>query len=187
MERDEVARGIASTIPQLLNIQVETAHPDTSDAVARAIERIAEELLRWHDRIAVGADHRFTTPDNRPASAPTAEADPAMAALRANIERGAIPGAPRTLQLAAAELSGARRRIEIITMELPEVRDDGAARALIQCVELAEALRHHEEVLLRETDRLRKAGTDTQRVQVFARVVRAERGLTRTAMTTLAP
>lgn len=193
MDRDQVARGIASTVPQLLSIQVETAHPDTSDAVALAVERIAEELLRWHDRIAIGADHRATAPNDRSAStlpalpAPATRIDPAMTALRASIERGVIPGAPRTLQLAASELSGAQHRIENITGSFPDVSNADDPLVLAHCEELAAALRHHEDVLLRETDRLRHATADTQRVQVFARVVRAERGLARTAMTTLAP
>lgn len=192
MDREQVARAIASTVPQLLTIQVETADPRTSDAVALAVERIADELLRWHDRIATGIDSSRTKPSDLPPStpiplSPAPGADPSMTSLRASIERGVIPGAPRTLQLAAAELAGARHSIETTTMQLPEVCDDVASRALTQCDGLAEALRHHEDILLRETSQLRRAGSRTHRVQVFARVVRAERRLARTAMATLAP
>lgn len=189
MNRVQVARGIASTIPQLLTIQVQTAHPQTSEQVALAVEWIAEELLCWHDRITVGADARRTTHIDRsdPDPAPAHGTDPGLTALRTSIERGVIPGAPRTLHLAAAELSSACRSIEALTLQAPEVRDAVAVRVLTRCTELAQALRHHEDVLLCEIERLRRSEPDTQRVQIFARVVRAERGLTRTAMATLAP
>ena len=39
-------------MPRLLSIQTDPAEFETSEAVADAIERAAEALLRWHDELA---------------------------------------------------------------------------------------------------------------------------------------
>ena len=194
-DRQRVARGIVSTVPQLLSAQVETADPAAAEAVAIAIERIAEDLLSWHDRLALGDSGSAPTP-TRPGwsdtdDAGTAEeggdAGTASATLRAGVRRGELPGRPVTLHLAAAELRAVVRRIETATQDAPKPADPDMRSIVDECLCLATALDRHGELLRLEGERLSRATTPEQRDQVLARVVRAERRLGRAAMVTLTP
>lgn len=185
MDREQIARGIAATVPQLLNTHVETADARTVDAVAFAVERIVEEVLRWHDRAVLGATHRSVNTVGR-APIHAADDDDDAAALRCQIQQGLLPGTPASLQLAAAELESAVRRLEGAIGIEPALRDVGATRLLDHTTALATALGRHAQLLRREAAQLRVLNTKEHRDQVLARVVRAERRLTRIAMATLA-
>lgn len=192
-DREGVARTIASTVPQLLGVQVETADTAAADAVSSAVERIAEELLRWHDRLMLGDRYpaRATPELSGPAgSAMSPSPEPPSLTLRVAVRRGVLPGRPVTLQLAASELRAAIRRIEGECPGLPDVPDpdDAQGRHIAnQCLCLATALDRHGELLHVEGERLARSVTADQRDQVLARVVRAEHHLTRAAAATLAP
>ncbi|NYJ74000.1 hypothetical protein [Allobranchiibius huperziae] len=195
--RLQAARSIVATVPQLLGVQVETADAGTADAVAEAIERIAEGLLRWHDRLALGADLAEAGLIDESTPSPRRDGDDvaprAPAALRAGIRRGRLPGRPVTLHLAAAELRAVVRRVGDATRELTDVAgtgdqpDAGARLVVDQCLCLATELDSLADLLQTEGDRLTNAESVEQRDQVLARVVRGEHRLTRAAMVTLTP
>ena len=186
-DRQRAARSIVATVPQLLGVQVETADTAAADAVAGAIERIAENLLRWHDRLVVGSQSAATP---TPADTPSGEdriTPRASAVLRAGVRRGRLPGRPVTLHLAAAELRAVVRRVTDATADLNGPDDGGAGAIVDQCLCLATELDIHADLLQVEGDRLTKAESDEQRDQVLARVMRAEHRLARVAMVTLTP
>lgn len=195
-DRQRAARRIVATVPQLLGVQVETADTAAADAVAGAVERIAESLLRWHDRLALGADRAGSSAASTPDVPDPAGDDVtprASATLRAGVRHGRLPGRPVTLRLAAAELRAVVSRVTEAMAQLTggsdtaDQPDAGARLALDQCLCLATELDAHADLLQIEGDRLTNAESSEQRDQVLARVVRAEHRLTRAAMVTLTP
>ncbi|MBO1755571.1 hypothetical protein [Allobranchiibius sp. CTAmp26] len=189
-DRRRAARSIVATVPQLLGVQVETADTAAAEAVAGAIERIAEGLLLWHDRLALGADlagAAAAPPPQVPLPDDDRTTPRASAALRAGVRRGRLPGRPVTLHLAAAELRAAVRRITAATADLTDPAAGGASAIVDQCLCLATELDTHADLLQVEGDRLANAESSEQRDQVLARVVRGEHRLARVAMVTLTP
>ncbi len=176
-ERERWAHTLASVVPQLLGVQVETADPDTADSVALAVERIADRLLHEHDALLAGHPAPPATARHSRAPQPPGPG----AGLRAAVRRGTVPGRPESLQLAAGELRALVRRVQVDDPACASAFDP----ALVGIAQLATALDEHADLLRTEGARLRGASGSGQRDQVLARIVRGERRLTRVAMTTL--
>lgn len=185
--RQHLARTVACAVPLLLGVHVETADPVAAEAVAEEIERIAQELLDWTDRIALGLDHRTPKPVSPLHRPPTAMSSRPSPTLRVAVSRGELPGDPITLQLAATQLRAVVRRIESAVVKTSVDADHGGVQVLQQCRNLAESLDRHSDLLRVERDRVRAATTAAHRDQVLARVVRSERGLIRSVAATLTP
>ena len=181
--REQAARTLAEAVPALLDVYVETADPGTAESIARSVEQLAQDLLAWHDRIAVGPT-RSPSPHS-PAHRAAESAPLPSAGLRAAVRRGQLPGSPVTLQLAAAELNAIAGRIEAAVGGTAMADDANGARLLDRCRRVARALHQHSVLLRVERDRLDAMRTTDQGDQVLARVVRAERGLVRHVTATL--
>lgn len=186
-DRERLARAVACAVPMLLGVHVETAEPVATEAVAQAVEQLAQELLDWNDRIALGP-RRLGAPQASPVHEPRMGMSPhPSATLRASVNRGELPGNPITLQLAATELRAVVRGLESAVLQTAVDPDHGGVQVLHGCRRLAECLDRHSDLLRVERERLRAATAAEQRDQVLARVVRGERGLIRSVAATLTP
>ncbi|GGB39382.1 hypothetical protein GCM10011492_32700 [Flexivirga endophytica] len=175
-------------VPRLLSIQTDPAEFETADAVAEAIERSAEALLRWHDELAEIQQKRPPSPGlpdpvlvEPPADGP-AHASPRLAQ---QVYAGNIPADPAGLEYAAGELHVIAHTVTRVarscTYESTAAQGHEIAQALTG---LSEALRELADTLRTEAARLGDGsggGTD----QVLGRVVRAEHAARLAAATTL--
>lgn len=184
---ERAARSVASAVPQLLGVQVETADPVSAQTVAVAIERLAENFLRWHDRLVLGVSSSAApaAPDPGPVESPVGR--PASVPLRTRVHRGELPGSPVSLQLGAAELRSVVCRIRADAGVPTTFIDPEGERVVDECLNLAAALDRYGQLLRLEGERLAVAVTPDQRGQVLAGVVRAEQGLIRAATATVTP
>ncbi|RNI23208.1 hypothetical protein [Flexivirga caeni] len=188
MQTSDRTRGVALLVPRLLSIQTDPAEFETAEACADAIERAAEELLRWHDELAelrvprapVSAHLDAVLPD--PATSRPARASKRLAE---QVRAGAIPADAASLEDAATELhrvAEAIRRTAACGLDEP-IRKHGndIADALSR---LSVALRTLAETLRAESRRLAEDVTG-QADQVLGRVVRAEHATRIVAAATL--
>lgn len=188
MHTSDRTRGVALLVPRLLSIQIDPAEFETADAVAEAIERSAEALLRWHDEIAEIQLKRPPAPGlpdpvlvEPPADGPAH----ASGRLAGQVRAGTVPADPAGLEFAASELHSIARTVSRVaancTVESSAVQGQEIADALLH---LSGALRTLADTLRTESRRLidcSPEGAD----QVLGRVVRAEHAARLAAATTL--
>ncbi|MGN6414772.1 hypothetical protein [Flexivirga sp.] len=195
MQTSDRTRGVALLVPRLLSIQTDPAEFETADAIAEAIERSAEALLRWHDELAE-IQHRRRPPAGAPdpvlVEPPADGPAHASARLAERIRGGSIPADPAGLEQAASELHSIARIVA-------RVADNcSSEHCVVQGQEIAEALSRLSVALRTLADTLR---TESRRLgdigaagsdgsvdlidQLLGRVVRAEHAARLAAATTL--
>lgn len=188
MQTSDRTRGVALLVPRLLSIQTDPAEFETADAVAEAIERSAEALLRWHDEIAE-IQLRQAPPAGQPDPVlvePPADG-PAHASKRLarQVRSGTIPADPASLEGAAAELHSiahiVTRAADSCSVTSSAVQGREIAAALL---DLSGALRTLAHALRIESRRLVDCPPE-EADQVLGRVVRAEHAARLAAATTL--
>lgn len=188
MQTSDRTRGVALLVPRLLSVQTDPAEFETADAIAEAIERSAEALLRWHDALA-DIQHRGMPPSGLPdpvlVEPPADGPTHASRRLAHRVRAGIIPADPASLEAAASELHSIARAIRRVTATSPRgpivIQGNEIAEALST---LADALRTLADTLRTESRRLAEGaagGAD----QVLGRVVRAEHAARLAAATTL--
>lgn len=188
MQTSDRTRGVALLVPRLLSIQTDPAEFETADAIAEAIERSAEALLRWHDALA-DIQHRGLPssglPDPVLVEAPADGPAHASPRLAERVRAGSIPADPASLEVAASELhriaSSVTRVAATCSPESITAQGNEIAAALSR---LSRALRALADTLRSESRRLSDGavgGAD----QILGRVVRAEHAARLAAATTL--
>lgn len=188
MQTSDRTRGVALLVPRLLSIQTDPAEFETADAVAEAIERSAEALLRWHDEIAEIQQKRPPAPGLPDPVLVEPPADgPAHASTRlaGQVRAGTIPADPASLEAAAGELHSIAHAVSRVaancSVESSAIQGREIADALLQ---LSAALRALADTLRTESRRLIDASAEDAD-QVLGRVVRAEHAARLAAATTL--
>ncbi|MFC6707822.1 hypothetical protein [Flexivirga alba] len=188
MQTSDRTRGVALLVPRLLSIQTDPAEFETADAIAEAVERSAEALLRWHDALA-DIQHREAPSDGLPDPVlvePPADG-PAHASRRLadRVYAGSIPADPASLEAAASELHRIAHSVTRVATSCPDesisLQGNEIAAALTR---LSSALRELADTLRAESRRLADGavgGAD----QILGRVVRAEHAARLAAATTL--
>lgn len=179
-------------MPRLLSIQTDPAEFETADAIAEAIERSAEALLRWHDELAEIRQRRIPpagAPDPVLVEPPADGPAHASTRLADRIRGGSIPADPASLEQAASELHSIARIVARVasncSTEHCVIQGNEIADALSR---LSVALRTLADILRTESRRLAEVATDgADRVtdQLLGRVVRAEHAARLAAATTL--
>ena len=176
-------------MPRLLSIQTDPAEFETSEAVADAIERAAEALLRWHDELAeIRTSPIAPAPrDADPVLVEHAGGRPVHASprLAERIRAGVIPADCASLEFAASELHSIAESIRRAAAQCAEPSTGTRGELIADALDrLSTALRTLADTLRGETRRLADdvaGGAD----QVLARVVRAEHAARLVAATTL--
>lgn len=188
MQTSDRTRGVALLVPRLLSVQTDPAEFETADAIAEAIERSAEALLRWHDALA-DIQHRSMPSSGLPDPVlvePPADG-PAHASRRLaqQVRAGSIPANPASLEIAASELHSVARAVQRVTATCPQEAIITQGNEIAEALDrLADAMRSLADVLRTESRRLTDGaagGAD----QVLGRVVRAEHAARLAAATTL--
>lgn len=188
MQTSDRTRGVALLVPRLLSIQTDPAEFETGDAIAEAIERSAEELLRWHDALA-DIQHRGLPSSGLPDPVlvePPADG-PAHASRRLaeQVRAGSIPADPASLEVAASELHHIAHtvmRVAATSVHEPITAQGNEIAAALTL--LSDALRSLADTLRTESRHLADgAGGDAD--QILGRVVRAEHAARLAAATTL--
>ena len=186
MQTSDSTRSVALLVPRLLGVQADPAEFDTSDALAEAIERSAEEILRWHDELAdirpVPARGDGPGSDDGSSSEGPARASGRLAD---QVRSGVIPADPASIEAAAGELHGIAATIRRVAAD----RDGDAtgrhgARIATALADLAASLSSLAATLRLEMRRL-EVGSAGGADQVLARVVRAEHTARTAAAATL--
>ncbi|NNG40248.1 hypothetical protein HJ588_13325 [Flexivirga sp. ID2601S] len=187
MQTSDSTRSVALLVPRLLGVQADPAEFETADALAEAVERAAEELLRWHDELADIRPCRVY--DGSLALGGDAASDsPTRASRRLaeQVKSGVIPADPASIEIASTELRGIASTIRRVAGARDG--DDPAGehgRQIASALgELAGALSALAETLRVEMRRL-AGGTSGGADQVLARVVRAEHAARVAAAATL--
>lgn len=188
MQTSDRTRGVALLVPRLLSIQTDPAEFETADAIAEAIERSAEALLRWHDALA-DIQHRGVPSSGLPD--PVLEEPPADGPAHASrrlagqVYAGSIPADPAGLEVAASEMHRIAHSVTRVAATCPHesitLQGNEIAAALSR---LSSALRTLADTLRTESRRLAD-GAAGGAEQVLGRVVRAEHAARLVAATTL--
>lgn len=175
-------------MPRLLSIQTDPAEFETSEAVADAIERAAEALLRWHDELAEIRTSRGSLPrDADPVLVEHAGGRPVRASprLAERVRAGVIPADCASLEFAAGELHSIADSIRRAAAQCADPSTGTPGQLIADALDrLSGALRTLAGTLRGEAGRLADqvpGGAD----QVLARVVRAEHAARLVAATTL--
>lgn len=188
MQTSDRTRGVALLVPRLLSIQTDPAEFETADAVADAIERSAEALLRWHDELAEIRRWRApVSPHPDPVLLDEAASRPAHASprLAQRVRAGDIPADPASLEAAASELHSISRSVLSVATKCSEPSTEQRGTEIADALDrLSAALRALADTLRTESRRLSDhaaGGAD----QVLGRIVRAEHAARLAAATTL--
>lgn len=193
MQPDEspqvAAATVAGLVPRLLQVHMEPAGVDCELALAAAVDRIAEHLLRWHD-VLVGLE--VSGPVTAPPPWDACSTASAPDDLKRSVHRAHLPGSAPGLEVASRELSHIARAAR------PTLRiGDSPARSLGEQIvlaveDLAQALERHAALIRELATTLERPVSEgaseteeVRRAQVLSRLTRAERALERRAVATL--
>ncbi|HWC23262.1 MAG TPA: hypothetical protein VG502_13270 [Flexivirga sp.] len=188
MQTSDRTRGVALLVPRLLSIQTDPAEFETADAIAEAIERSAEALLRWHDALA-DIQHRGVPSSGHPdpvlVEPPADGAAHASRRLADRVYAGSIPADPAGLEVAASELHLIAHTVTRVAATCPHESITLQGNEIAAALDgLSTALRTLADTLRTESRRLSDGavgGAD----QILGRVVRAEHAARLAAATTL--
>ncbi len=177
------AAAVAALVPGLLDLHPEPADVACEMALADAIERAADALLAWHDRLVFGTARAAPTVEDARTPPPVA-GEPGR-----SVHSGVLPGNPASLHLTAVRLRSVADAVRMIGagVAAPDASSDRITAALD---DLADALLTHARLLRALDAELSRPAADertiaARRSQVLARVTKAERALERRAVATL--
>lgn len=176
---ERLARELLGVATEVLDLRPDPAQPSTAVEIDAAIERLADALIAWSDRLR-GLDPPSRDRPDR------GSPDPARvprSAIRAELAAGTVPGDRHTIRAAATSLRSLARRAEAVgALSAPS---SGAAQVCPAMRRLAAALDSHAELI--SSLRMPDGGsvTDTSIARRARQLDAAEDALAQIAATTL--